>query len=172
MDRTKDTALENAHLLIQAITGAIAKGCVHRNAAGELLPKPLDVLNALRGEGGVFVEDPSKEVTERLEFTKRLYPKDTCYRNRGDARHHFRIHSYDVGHRHACDEPGCTHTADPTVVTVTLIHGSDSSLPGVAASGFDPRVLVACGCGLWKMPSNQQIAATKARIERMRRGGR
>ena len=170
MDERQRQNLENAHLLIEAISGAISRGCIHRNKAGKELKTTPEVLDALRKEGGVLVQEPSAEVTERLDFIKRCYPKDRCYRNREDSRHHFKIHSYDVGKVHQCDEPGCTHSVDPTRVSVTVIHGSDSSLPGVAAAGFDPQLLMACECGgRWQFPTPQQIAATKAYIEPQRR---
>lgn len=166
---SESTPLENAHLLIRAITNAIARGCIHRDPSGKVLRTPLEVLNVLRTDQQVLVEEPPPEVTERLAFIERLYPKDQCYRNRGDARHHFKIHSYEVGQTHSCSEPGCTHETDPTVVTVTLIHGSDSSLPGVAAMGFDPKILMACGCSKWEFPSDEQVARTRAYIESQRR---
>lgn len=53
-DSNPPTARENALLLIKAITGAIARGCIHRDAAGNALRTPLEVLNVLRAEEGVF----------------------------------------------------------------------------------------------------------------------
>lgn len=63
-------------------------------------------------------------------------PPDSCYRGEGKA--HYRIHAYD--------EPA----EGPIKVTLRVIHGADSSLPGMTVFGKDPDSLIPCGCGKWE----------------------
>lgn len=97
-----------------------------------------------------------------LAEVQERYPSTTCYRD-ADPRHHFWIHSYErPGDNRACLTPGCTHEHHTTDrVTVTIIHGSDSSSPGVATFGVDPTTLHRCDCGRWRWPTDEQIDETK-----------
>lgn len=52
---TKEQA---ATALAGAVTMAIARGCVHRNKAGEVLSTPRAVLECLLAEGSVDVQEP------------------------------------------------------------------------------------------------------------------
>ena len=82
-----------------------------------------------------------------------------CYRSTEHARLHYTIRSYS-------ENPNGT-------VTVTLVHGSDSSLPGIATFGQDPAQLLVCGCGKWEFPTDEQIAATASRLaNQLKRPGR
>jgi hypothetical protein len=101
----------------------------------------------------------------RVQAVIRAYPaidedgEPVCYRMTTNATAHMTIRSYD--------EP-----KDDMPVTLTIIHGRDSSLPGVATFGQPPEVLVPCGCGKWRWPTPEQLAATRRKIERrMRRRG-
>ena len=48
---------------------------------------------------------------------------------------------------------------DPSVVTVTMIHGADSFAPGFRVFGVDPDTITVCGCGEWEWPSAKQAEA-------------
>jgi hypothetical protein len=74
-----------------------------------------------------------------------------CYRSNKNPLYHYTIRSYDD------DKPR-------GVVTVTLIHGSDSTLPGVATFGQDPAQLLPCGCGRWEWPTAAQRDAAYKRM--------
>lgn len=54
-------------------------------------------------------------------------------------------------------------------MTLTLVHGSDSYLPGVATFGQPPEQLTPCGCGKWRQPTREQVAAMHERLEALRR---
>lgn len=99
---------------------------------------------------------PERDPTEKwAEFLATLpphiravaekYPMTRCYRSTQNQRFHYKIHSYD-GYG-----PG-------SPVTVTLVHGADSTLPGVGAIGQPPDQLIACDCGNWRMPTKQEAA--------------
>lgn len=45
------------------------------------------------------------------------------------------------------------------VVLYTIIHGSDSFLPGFLVQQVDPNTLVPCDCGNWERPSAEKIIA-------------
>lgn len=51
-------AREKAVALVQAVTSALARGVVHRDAAGNILSTPREVLECLNREGSVMLEDP------------------------------------------------------------------------------------------------------------------
>lgn len=87
------------------------------------------------------------------------YPMWNCYRSTKNRGH------YQIG---AYMEPRNPH--DP--VTVTLVHGTDSFLPGVAVYGQPPDELEPCGCGEWLPPTKEQIAETRAEIEADKASGR
>jgi hypothetical protein len=74
-----------------------------------------------------------------------------CYRSNKNPLYHYTIRSYDD------DKPR-------GVVTVTLIHGSDSTLPGVATFGQDAAQLLPCGCGRWEWPTAAQRDAAHKRM--------
>lgn len=77
------------------------------------------------------------------------FPPDGCYRIHG--RGHYIIRSYG-------------EQADGAV-SLTMAHGRDSFLPGVAVFGIDPEKLEACGCGKWKWPSSDQVRFMERRVE-------
>lgn len=84
-----------------------------------------------------------------------------CYRSTEDPRYHYTIHSYDEGVN--------KQTGARMPVTVTLIHGSDSTSPGIATFGQDPEQLIVCNCGEWRPPTAAQLEATRRGIERLKR---
>lgn len=74
------------------------------------------------------------------------YPPWHCYRL-AKSHGHYTIYSY-------CEDS-----------TVTLTHGDDSTLPGLQVFGIAPEALVVCDCGSWEFPTDEKIAATRARID-------
>ena len=83
----------------------------------------------------------------------RRFPPTTCYRST-ENRGHYLIGSYE--------EPKCGG------VTVKLIHGADSFLPGIVVFGVDPETLISCDCGEWNWPTPEQTLEIREQIERMR----
>lgn len=69
-----------------------------------------------------------------------------------DSRGHYLPQSYGEG-------------ADGRVY-VTLAHGRDSTLPGVAVFGIDPEDTTPCNCGKWESPTQAQVEATNDRLLR------
>lgn len=55
------------------------------------------------------------------------------------------------------------------LVTVTLVHGHDSTLPGVATFGQDPAQLTLCDCGKWQPPTDLDKQRTKAKLDLFKR---
>lgn len=45
------------------------------------------------------------------------------------------------------------------VVLYSIIHGSDSFLPGFLVDQVDPNTLIPCDCGQWERPSAEKIIA-------------
>ena len=81
----------------------------------------------------------------------RKYPPDRCYRSTQNPRFHYVIYSYE-------------ENAPSTVVTLKLVHGADSTLPGIATFGQPVDQLLPCDCGKWKQPSEEQVARLSANI--------
>lgn len=76
-----------------------------------------------------------------------------CYRSTENPRYHYIIYSYFND------------------LTVTLVHGADSTLPGVGTFGQPYAQLRHCGCGRWRHASAEQAQQTKRRMDvRARRG--
>ncbi len=91
----------------------------------------------------------------------------TCYRLSG-APGHYRIVDYD---RTLSNPPGvcsCCGEAfqrqDGTSPTVALLHGADSSLPGIGVVGVSMSNLVPCNCGQWREATEAQLRASLARL--------
>jgi hypothetical protein len=85
-----------------------------------------------------LIEDKWREwVASRPEnvrvWAEKLPP--CCYRHAGQPSGHYWLYSFDVGQ-------------DDTV-TVKLVHGSDSFMPGFAVFGVDPADLIPCNCSGW-----------------------
>lgn len=85
-----------------------------------------------------------------IQDMAREHPPNRCYRSKVNSGHYI-IHAYSEGG------------------TMTLIHGHDSFLPGVATFGQDPNQLVDCGCGNWEWPTEDQAEKVRAFIERQAR---
>jgi hypothetical protein len=85
------------------------------------------------------------EINERLMEAMCNLPA-TCYRMKGNDGH-YRIKGLDA------DADG--H------VTVQLIHGRDSYMPGVFVYGVETDELQRCACGRWEKPLPEQIEETK-----------
>lgn len=97
----------------------------------------------------------------RVQAVARRYPgfrggKLVCYRSTQNPRFHYTI--YSIGEPEDPDAP----------CTLTLIHGADSTLPGVSTFGQPPEQLIECGCGHWEWPTAEQRASTHAYMMRMR----
>jgi hypothetical protein len=99
-------------------------------------------------------EEWVQALPEFARATARSYPTWQCYRSvKSPALHHFKIYSYDY---------------DPNDLTVpisaTVMHGSDSSLPGVAVQQYSLSLLVVCGCGGWKGPTDWQVMKMERKL--------
>lgn len=93
-----------------------------------------------------------KWIASRPESVRRVLracPPWQCYRSTENPRFHYVIISVN--------ENG----------TVTLGHGDDSTLPGVATFGQPPSQLIACNCGKWKPPTPEHMEETRLRINPM-----
>jgi hypothetical protein len=92
-----------------------------------------------------------KTLPKKVQKVANEYPGDTCYiKDRG----HYKIRSYDE------EKDGS--------VSLQLIHGRDSFLPGVVVFGIKPAGLLKCKCGRWKSPTEEQTVVTLAMIEKER----
>lgn len=80
----------------------------------------------------------------------RAYDPLVCYRS-SENRGHYVIYSFE--------EHG------ENLVTVSLIHGTDSYLPGVRVFGVSLVTLQRCACGQWEYPTAEQTERTRSRIE-------
>lgn len=102
-------------------------------------------MTTISGEGWAkFLEG----LPENVAAVARRYPATACYRSRENSGH-YQIVSYG-------------ETGD--VVTVTLAHGRDSFLPGVAVIGASVETLTVCGCGQWREPTRDQLHERHAHI--------
>jgi len=86
-----------------------------------------------------------------IEKAARKWPLLWCYRSTNNPQWHLHIDGFGR------EQDGR--------VTCMLIHGSDSTLPGVGTFGQDPKQLIPCKCGKWAPPTKEQIAATRAALE-------
>jgi len=50
--------------------------------------------------------------------------------------------------------------------TVNIVHGADSSLPGVGVVGVSVRDLIPCNCGHWREATEAQAKHTREWIRR------
>lgn len=50
-------------------------------------------------------------------------------------------------------------------VSMTLAHGDDSFMPGVAVFGIRRDHVRVCGCGKWEWPSKESVAKTKRHVD-------
>lgn len=80
---------------------------------------------------------------------KRFDPR-VCYHAIDNAGH-YTIYSFEE------------HGEEP--VTVSLIHGQDSYLPGIRVFGVSLETIKRCGCGMWEYPDQKQVERTRAMIE-------
>ena len=90
----------------------------------------------------------SRPLSVRIAIKK--WPPTICYTAK-DNKGHYILYSYEE------NEKG--------PITVKLIHGKDSYLPGVMVFGVDPRTLVPCGCDRWEQPTELQTQMTKDRLQ-------
>lgn len=95
----------------------------------------------------------------RVRDVAEQYPTWNCYRSTTNHGH-YRIYSYAEPKDESVD------------VTLTLVHGRDSFLPGVAVYGQRPGNLAPCGCGLWLPPTDAQTEVTRAHLEAEKAAGK
>ena len=95
-------------------------------------------------------EDWLAERPEIADMVRAVSPWH-CYRLKGNARGHYAIYSYN--------EAG----------TLTIMHGSDSFMPGFGVFGIEPGDLVVCDCGKYEHATMEQGAESERRIEVMRK---
>jgi hypothetical protein len=81
------------------------------------------------------------------------YPMTSCYRHQEDPRWHYVIKGYDL-HK----ETG--------VVSLQLVHGRDSSSPGIMTFGQPYEPLIPCNCGNWEWPTGEQIEERARHVAR------
>lgn len=81
-----------------------------------------------------------------------------CYRTYERSEHHFAIATYDV----LGDPDG-----KPVEVHLSVMHGRDSSSPGIIRMGTTLDWLEPCGCGRWEMPTDEQTDAMKRKVAAM-----
>lgn len=93
---------------------------------------------------------------ERIAEVARKYPPTRCYRSTQNPLFHYTLRSFSE----PTDGKGNPLLDHP--ITCTLVHGSDSTLPGVATFGQDPEQLIDCCCGNWKWPTQKQADETHA----------
>ena len=87
-----------------------------------------------------------KQAAKRLREAVEKYPPDTCYRDK-DNDGHYILTNTDISYE--------------GTITVCILHGRDSYLPGVLVFGVPPTELVRCDCGKWEPPTEHQIAERK-----------
>lgn len=73
-----------------------------------------------------------------------------CYRSTENPRFHYTIYSLS-------EHPDGT-------VSATLVHGTDSTLPGVRTFGQPLAQLIPCQCGAWLPPTDEQVQRTRQRL--------
>lgn len=106
---------------------------------------------------------PTPEDIERLEKwcaarpprvaeLARRFPPWNCYRSKENPRMHYTI--YSIGEPKEPDGP----------MTLTLVHGADSTLPGVSTFGH-PEQLIVCNCGHWQPPTEAQQEAMREHLD-------
>lgn len=108
---------------------------------------PSKLTDDTRAKLAAWIEDMPPEIAA----VARAYPMTTCYRSSEDPKWHYVIQGYDQ------DKEG-------GAITVTLVHGSDSTLPGVCTFGQAIEQLIKCDCGKWEGPTVMQTKATHARM--------
>jgi hypothetical protein len=91
-------------------------------------------------------EEWVSECPPEMQATARKWHPFTCYRDVGNPHTHYVISSYGL----------MPAEADRKTVRVTLLHGADSTLPGVSVFGVEVEHLVACNCTEWEMPTEEQ----------------
>lgn len=79
------------------------------------------------------------------------FPPFFCYRAKDNPRQHYIIHSF-------------TEEGVGKPVRCQIIHGADSTLPGVQVFGVDPESLVLCGCERWQKPTPEQVEAMREHV--------
>lgn len=89
---------------------------------------------------------------DNIKEAARQYPAYQCYRSADNNRQHYLIGTY-----YTPEEGGA--------IRVVLIHGSDSTLPGIKSFGEDPAQLVPCNCGAWDWPTREQVEERRVLIE-------
>lgn len=79
----------------------------------------------------------------------------TCYRDPQRSAVHYAISMYEW--------------AMSGEVTLVILHGADSALPGVSAFGVSPASLKPCGCGAWTEATEEQLGHMRQHFEALER---
>lgn len=79
--------------------------------------------------------------------------KLACYRSSVAPELHFAIITYEPRDRG---------------VEITIVHGRDSTLPGMVIATFNYAHLNPCDCGSWEPPTPEQLERTKAVLDALR----
>lgn len=88
---------------------------------------------------------------EEVQIIVRAKPPTTCYRSvENDG--HFWLEGI---------------TENEGVLSYTVLHGSDSFLPGFRVYHVTPDSLMPCQCGKWERPAASQIEAANKVVEAM-----
>jgi hypothetical protein len=85
----------------------------------------------------------------RLRETALKYPAYQCYKTAQTPPRHYWLVEYEM------PKDGVSPA------TVMILHGADSTLPGVGTFGQDPAQLIPCACGKWTAATPEQVAATR-----------
>jgi hypothetical protein len=93
---------------------------------------------------------------EEVQFVVRLKPPTICYRSIENEGHYWL--------------DGITENEG--VVSYSVLHGSDSFLPGFRVYHVNPETLVPCGCGCYERAADSQIEAANKVVEAMLRASR
>jgi hypothetical protein len=60
-------------------------------------------------------------------------------------------------------------TRDKTPLLLTLLHGADSTLPGVSVFGMSPENIAVCGCMQWQTATDEQMVHMREHFNALER---
>lgn len=87
-----------------------------------------------------------------VQAIAKAFPPDSCCKLKDDALGHFLINAY-------------SQNRETGEITVVLIQGKDSRLPGAMTEGIPLDRLDTCGCGEWEPPTDEQGDLMRKHIE-------
>lgn len=89
---------------------------------------------------------------EAVKAIAKAFPPNECCKLKDDELGHFLIHAYGEDRFNG-------------EITVMLIQGKDSRLPGATTPGIPVDRLEPCGCGKWEQPTDEQAELMRKHIE-------